>query len=321
MSQNQLPSEDPDQSERLAFKRYRRKHHPKGWRKAVRDMRHRLEYLGFLVLRGLLRLLGLERASRLSGALWHAIAPRTRRHARALKHLRMALPERPQGELETIAREMWKNLGRITGEALLVDKVLAEPDRVQLTTPAVLDRIRQAGGRAVVVSLHYGNWELVSVPTARNGFKLAGVYQRIMNPLIDQAVVKMRSPIYLGGLHSKGTGAAARLMEWVRDGNMAGVLADQRHVRGVEVPFFGHPAPSNTFPAMLARHLNVPLIAARALREDNVRFKIEALEIEVPQTSDKDADIRATTAYIQAQFEAWIRERPDQWMWAHRRWG
>lgn len=321
MSQNQSPSETADQSERLALKRYRRKHHPQGLRKVARELRYRLEYAGFYVVRALLRVFGLERASRFSGRLWQFIAPRTRRHARALKHLRMAFPDRPDSELEAIARAMWANLGQIMGEALLVDRVLANPARVQLSTPGILERIRATGGGAIFVSLHYGNWELVSVPAAREGFKLAGVYQRIVNPLIDRAVVGMRSPIYLGGLHSKGTGAAGRLMEWVKDGNLAGVLADQRHVRGVKVPFFGHPALSNTFPAMVARHLGVPLIAARTIREADVHFRIEAVEISVPQTDDRTADIAVATASIQAQFESWIRERPEQWMWAHRRWG
>ena len=37
--------------------------------------------------------------------------------------------------------------------------------------------------------------------------------------------------------------------------------------------------------------------------------------------SDSDADILAATANLQAAFERSIREKPEQWMWAHQRWG
>jgi KDO2-lipid IV(A) lauroyltransferase len=52
-----------------------------------------------------------------------------------------------------------------------------------------------------------------------------------------------------------------------------------------------------------------------------VHFYIETERIEVPRTADRDADIAEATRRIHALFEQWIREHPEQWMWAHRRWG
>ena len=60
---------------------------------------------------------------------------------------------------------------------------------------------------------------------------------------------------------------------------------------------------------------------ARAVRIDNAcRFRIEMLELQIPRTSNAGADIVAATAMMQAQFEVWVRELPDQWMWSNRRW-
>ncbi len=321
MSLNDTPPGNRPPTERTIHARYLRKHHPTGWRKVLRGIRYRAEYVGFLMVRGLLGFLGLERASAFSGRVWRGIAPLTRRHKRALDNLRLAYPEKSEAERESIARAMWENLGRVLAEGLLVDRILADPERVRLITPETAGIIAGSDGRAVIVSMHYGNWELTAAPAARYGFQVAGVYQRILNPLIDKAVVGMRGPVYPGGLYGKGTGAATRMMEWVRTGHVAGVLADQRHARGIPVPFFGRPAPTNTFPALLARHLGVPLIAGRTLRDDGVRFRVETVEIPVPVTEDRDADIAQATAAIHATFEAWIRERPSHWMWAHRRWG
>jgi KDO2-lipid IV(A) lauroyltransferase len=99
-----------------------------------------------------------------------------------------------------------------------------------------------------------------------------------------------------------------------------GILADLRENAGIKVPFFGMPAPSTTFPAMVARSLDVPLLVQQTVREPGVRFRFRLETIDVPRTDDRDADIAAATARVQAAFERNIRERPEQWMWSHRRW-
>jgi Kdo2-lipid IVA lauroyltransferase/acyltransferase len=57
------------------------------------------------------------------------------------------------------------------------------------------------------------------------------------------------------------------------------------------------------------------------LRHPGSRFSLKVVPIPVPMTDDSEADVRAATAAVQAQFEAFIREAPEQWMWAHNRWG
>ena len=90
---------------------------------------------------------------------------------------------------------------------------------------------------------------------------------------------------------------------------------------GVAVDYFGRPAPSTTFPALLARSLGVRLYAARVVRMPGVRFRIEVVELPIPREGERKADVAAATQMLQSQFESWVRENPSQWMWAHRRWG
>ena len=87
------------------------------------------------------------------------------------------------------------------------------------------------------------------------------------------------------------------------------------------VPFFGMPAPTTKFPALLARTLDVPLLVGRVVRLPGVRFRGLIQRVDVPRTKDVEADILAATTTIQSTFEGWIRSEPGQWMWAHRRWG
>jgi len=110
-------------------------------------------------------------------------------------------------------------------------------------------------------------------------------------------------------------------MRIAKAGGCAAFLADQRESRGVSVPFFGRLAPSTPFPALVAETLNLPLFAFRVKREKGASFSIKTEPVALSQTGDREADVAATTAALQATYEGFVREAPEQWMWAHRRWG
>ena len=72
---------------------------------------------------------------------------------------------------------------------------------------------------------------------------------------------------------------------------------------------------------MLARRLGCRIWVGRCIRVGTQsRFKVEMKELQVPFSDDKEADIRAITAAMQSQFEEWITEVPEQWMWSNRKW-
>ena len=72
-------------------------------------------------------------------------------------------------------------------------------------------------------------------------------------------------------------------------------LADQREWRGVAAPFFGRLAPSTSFPALIARSLDAPLLVCRAKRLSGVRFSLRVEQLAMPRTADRDADVVAAT--------------------------
>ncbi len=286
----------------------------------LKTLRYRIEYGAFRLVGALLTALPVEVASNLSGAAWRLVAPHLGRHRRALDHLALAYPDRPPGERDAIARQMWENLGRTFAEFFHL-RELAAGQRVTFSQPGAAELLTKTYSNAVVCAPHLGNWELSVVGATRIGFKPAGVYQRIKNPFVDAYASNMRRLLYPGGLYVKGGEAAKRLMRHAKDGGTVALMADLRENRSITVPFFGHPARSTTFPAFIARTLRIPLFAGGAIREGGCRFRLEIEEVAVPVTEDRDADIVAATAALQASFERLIRAHPEQWMWAHRRWG
>ena len=294
------------------------------------DIRHRLEYAALLLLVGFVRLMPIDTAAAFSGRVWRLIAPRLRRHRRALSNLAIAFPEKSEKQREAIALDMWENLGRVMAETMLIDRLIRQPDRIELANPKVFARYKGKVGPVIGASLHMGNWELAIWPLVVAGANPAAVYRTVKNPYVDRYLRHQRRDLYPGGLFGKGKVDGSReegqrtarmVMDYVRNGGRLGVVCDLYDKSGLPVPFFGAPARSVTIPAMIARRIGARIWMARCLRIGTAsRFRIEIKELKVPRTDNAGDDVKWITAAMQLQFEAWIREVPEQWMWSNRRW-
>ena len=284
----------------------------------LQPLRHRLEYIVFRAAQAAATALPLEAVSSTSGLLWRLIAPHFHRQERALGNLKLAFPELSEAERKRIARAMWENLGRTFGESFHLKEIVAQK-RVRFEPMEQMEEIIREGP-CIVCGLHLGNWELVAYASRLMGAEFTGVYQRLSNPLVDEETRKLRAFLYEGGLLPKTPVTARALMKAAKGGGYPAFLADLRDDNGAAVPFFGAPALATVFPALLARKTGLPLYAGAAFREPKVRFVIRGARVEVPHTDDPAADAVAGTAALHAQFEAFIRQAPEQWMWAHRKW-
>ena len=287
--------------------------------KLPRELRLRLEFAGLWLAVVVARAIPLRAASWLSGKLWRLIASRLSRQKRALANLELAFPEKSQDELRAIAGAMWENLGRTFAESFRI-KTLTKGGRIVFEPAEDFDAAALGLRPFIVCGLHLGNWEILAHGGQRLGVSLIGVYQRVSNPYVEALVRTMREPLYRAGLMPKTPMTARSLLRAIKDGACPCFLADLRDDRGAPVPFFGRPARSNLFPALLARTAGVPLFAGAAFRRPGARFSIRIAPILVPQTDDLEADALAATQALQRRYEAYIREAPEQWMWAHRKW-
>jgi len=296
----------------------------------LRDLRYRLEYAGLRLLVAIVRLMPLDTAANFSAWAWQKIAPLNRRHKRALANLAIGFPEKTEAEREAIARAMWGNLGRIMAETMQIDRLIGEPDRIEILNKEVFYRYKDKLGPAIGVSLHMGNWELAIWPLTVAGANPAAVYRSVNNPYVDAYLRRQRKDLYPAGLLGKGRidgsveegqKTARIIMDFVRQGGRLGLVCDLYDKYGMPVPFFGQPAPSVVIPAMIARRVGARIWLARCLRVGNQsRFTIDIKELKVPRTASQADDVKWITTKMQSEFEAWIREAPEQWMWSNRRW-
>lgn len=280
-----------------------------------------LEALGLLLAVGILRLFSPEGASNLGGFLGRTIGPRLGITRRARQNLRLAFPEKTSPEIETIVRGMWDNLGRVAAEYPHLGRITAaDSERIELVNVDAVKALRNGPTAGILVSAHLANWEVLPVVAARNGVDLTGVVREPNNPYVRPLLDRLRG-IAGGARADKGARGARRAVEVLRDNRVLGLLIDQKMNTGIPLPFFGVEAMTLITPAQLALRFRCPLVPIRIERLGPARFRIEVQPpLVLPETADRDAAVVQIMTELNRILEDWIRERPEQWLWLHRRW-
>jgi KDO2-lipid IV(A) lauroyltransferase len=279
----------------------------------------------FLALK-LLRLIPMDIAFRLFERSARWLGPKTGRHKVALDNLAIAFPEKIPGEREKIAIESWAQIARGIVEYGYLDKIFDLEDdrgegRIEVKNPEQFHKLRKDGLPAIIFTGHLGNFELLPMAAEKFGLDLQSLFRAPNNKYTAAKIAKARKQV-APNLVASGKGASFQLMSALERGSHVGVLVDQKFRRGIQVPFFGRNAPTNTLLAKLARRYDCPVHGARCIRLPNGRFRLEVTEeIVLPRTPEGEVDIRGTTELITRVIEGWVREYPEQWLWIHRRWG
>lgn len=291
--------------------------------------RHRIEAAGARVLFALFALLPLNLASALGGAVARAIGPRLRVNRVALANMARALPSLDDATRRKALRGMWDNLGRTVAELPHLAKftIVETGDarsggQVELVGRENLEAVRDDGIGGIFFSAHYGNWELLSGAARQTGITgLMQVYRAANNPLVDRMILDFRARAGTEDHAAKGADGAFRMLRALRAGRHIALLVDQKLNNGVAAPFFGMPAMTAPAPVQLALRFAVPLIPVCSERLGGTRFRVTVGKpIHLTSTGNDDDDIQNGLALIHGFFEDWIRARPDQWFWIHKRW-
>lgn len=281
-----------------------------------------LEAAGIVSVLAFFRLLPLDAASALGGWLCRRIGPWLPVSRDAERNLRRCFPEKSPKEIRRLLVGMWDNLGRVFGEyPHLGDfRLYAPRSHVEVIGAENVDLLREDGKPGIFFSAHLGNWEIAALSVSRRGLPIALIYRAPNNPVVDALIQWARSHVVHETM-PKGTEGARRALAILRDGGHLGMLVDQKMNDGIPVPFFGRPAMTAPALAQFALRFDCPAVPVRVERVRGTRFRITlSPPLEIEKTGDRHRDILAFMTRVNAIIEGWIRERPEQWLWLHRRW-
>ncbi|MGZ9092922.1 MAG: lipid A biosynthesis lauroyl acyltransferase [Rhodoplanes sp.] len=284
-------------------------------------LRHRAEALAVRSIFLAVRALPLDMASAVGGWLGRTIGPRLRRTDVARRNLRSAFPDKSDAEIEAIVRGMCDNLGRVACEYPHLDRFrfFNCDGRIEIVGIEHFDAMRDDGKPGIMFSGHLANWELLGPAAAARGAPLNFVYRAPNNPRLQWLFDWRR----LDGakMLPKGADGAKQALKLLKNGAHFAMLVDQKMNDGVPVPFFGRDAMTAPALALFALRFGCPVLPSRVERLGGTRFRITVSPpMDFAWTGDRRADVLAAMTKVNALLEQWIRERPEQWLWLHRRW-
>jgi len=282
----------------------------------LKQLRYGIEALLAMLLLGFFRLLPLDVASALGGMIARILGRLFKAHRVAEKNLILAMPELSANQRKKILNGMWDNLGRVIGEYPHLGRSIMK-ERITVEGKEYLESLKTIRGGALFASCHFANWEITPLSAALYGLPLVLIYRAANNPYSDWIIQKIRGQ-YNKHMYKKGREGAMQMLKSLKAGDPVAILADQKLSDGKSLLFFGHEAKTTTAVTSLAIKMQAPVFLARVVRTDGVHFHVT---LQAPIYYPKDADAGEAMQAINDQFEAWIREYPEQWFWVHKRWG
>jgi KDO2-lipid IV(A) lauroyltransferase len=246
-----------------------------------------------------------------------------RRRRIALANLQTAYPELDHLERRRLARRSHQHLGLVVMEVceLVVHPFERFLERVVVEGRGHLDEVMNRHGRALVMSAHLGNWELLPLVLGLTPYPAAIVVRPLDRPGLNLVTRRMRQKTGIDVIEKRG--ALRALLRALARGTVVGFMADQNATRAesVFVPFFGRPASTSRAMAVLALRTGTPIVPLFTRREgDGCHRVIYQPPIEPSAVSPTGDPVAALTLRCAETIETAIREAPEQWLWIHDRW-
>jgi KDO2-lipid IV(A) lauroyltransferase len=249
-----------------------------------------------------------------------------RRHvAIAMINLAIAFPDRTGRERQRIVRASYLNMGRLGAEYMRLAGFFHSRliGRVAYDRFQYWDELKQRypGRGIVVLSAHFGNFELLATAHALHGHQITLIHhtQRFVAGDALMTWVRERAGVTVVRKRS----AARAVLKALGDGQLVGVPFDQNAKRGeaIFVPFFGEPAATSRTLARLVQKSHaivVPVFIVRAPDNRHHRIVIQDL-IALQESADAEADVEENTGRFLRAIEDMVRRYPEQFLWQHRR--
>ncbi len=289
----------------------------------LKRLSHVFEYALFLSFGIIIRKLSIETCYKLAYKLGDFIYDRLKLRRKIVeKNLRLAFPEKSEEALTKIARESYHTQAINLLETLrlpLIDTRKKAEETLDFNPPESFEKNRNNQKGCVVISAHFGNWEIMTHCSSAILGPLSIVTKAQSNALVDRKMSELRQ---IFGNKIIGMKQAPR--ECIRDlraGKIVCMLSDQSGPKdGYYRKFLNQDASIFLGAAVFALRCDVPVFISMCVRTGAGTYKLNVDEIPTSDLKSNQEDIkRLADRYIES-IEKTIKQYPEQWFWMHNRW-
>ncbi len=287
-------------------------------------MKNKLEYIAFIGIAKIVQLLGYKRLhipAKILSFLFYDLL-KLRRNV-VFKNLRIAFPNKSDGELISIAEKSYYHFSRLILEIMCIPKMSKDELYARVTCKEIpeLKEIYNEGRGLIFLTAHFGNWEYgaISVPM-QMGTIMYPIVKPQRNPYVTDWLKKMRET---HGNRVIPLGMSIRdIYKVLKDGKLLGVVGDQRGPKGgMRVKLFGRDTSIYSGTAELVLKLKVPIFVLFAVRIEGSQFTAFTEQIEIDNLPEEyDEQVKEINQRYMNLLEKYVRLYPEQWFWMHNIW-
>ena len=277
-----------------------------------------IEFILIKVLFNFFRIIGYKYSSNLGFLIGKIIGPVFRSKKLIIKNLQKANLQK-QNNLEKIASDVLGNYGRIFAEYVHLKNFRNDKLEKYISIDGLrhLKNLKKSKKRAVFISGHFNNFELMAMQIEKAGIELATIYRPLNNFLLNKTMEQIRTENICKYQIKKGRAGTREIIKNLIKGKSIAIMIDQRVREGIKTDFFNNQATTTTIPAQLIKKYNCELVPVYIERRKNNYFK---MFVSKPIKIDKNKSVLEITKFLNNLLERMILRNIDQWIWTHNRW-
>ena len=264
------------------------------------------------------KLLGYRISSNLGNLIGKFFGPIFRSKKLIVENLKKSNISLKQDYIE-VASNVLGNYGRIFAEyPFLKNFRKGELDNfIVINGKNYLENILKEKKRAVFVSGHFNNFELMAMQLEKSGIELSAIYRPLNNTFLNKIMEQIRTKYICKNQIKKGMAGTRQIIKNLKKGSSVALMIDQRVREGSKVKFFGNLATTTTIPAQLIKKYKCELVPIYIERKEKHYFK---MHISKPIKVNSKKTTEEITLFLNSVLEKMILKNPEQWIWTHDRW-
>ena len=277
-----------------------------------------IEFILIKILFIFFSIIGYRYSSNLGFLIGKTIGPLFRSKKLIMKNLEKANLQKKY-DLEKIASNVLGNYGRIFAEYVHLKDFRNDKLKKYISIEGLqhLENLKKSKKKAVFISGHFNNFELMAMQIEKAGVKLATIYRPLNNLFLNNTMEQIRTQNICKNQIKKGRAGSREIIKNLVKGNSIAIMIDQRVREGKRVDFFNSQATTTTIPAQLVKKYNCELVPVYIERKKSNYFK---MYISKPIKIDKNKSILVITKFLNNLLERMVLKNLDQWIWTHNRW-
>ena len=231
----------------------------------------------------------------------------------ALKNLKIAFPDKSDEWINTTLKKCYSFF---TYNFLQFLAFPFDPNSIEIEVVGkkYLNNAINENSGTVLVSAHFGSWEILGYWFGINNYPLVGIAQKQKNKGANLFFEEKRQLSGTKQVYRKSS--MDSLYEILNANKILGLVSDQdARGKGVFVDFFNKPASTHKGAALFHLNTNASLIFGICVQKDIKKYRVEFIPINPKKKTTEDITQLYTTIIEQS-----IKKYPEQYFWFHNRW-